>query len=409
MIYSENTRLNYAVTPIIETKNFIVINQHIYDKKTLALLSNVNLEAGWRGYTRYNKLLAMSRVAGVDITNFHQDTSFLGHLYGGIFKNNISGTVSSVIDSSDQNIEWTISGESLIKFNIRDKTFERTTISSVYFPSICIIHQDEDYLYGLGVNHPHGTYASGNSTFLNSRNVVRFSINKTTKAYLAGTNVDSGVNGPFRLHVLGTEGNIVYIYMCVQGTTKVYAITCANGSQSWPAVTGIPANWSNTSSKPYLMPSSPDKYGWMYSLNTANGLCAFKFVGGAIDSLQTEVLNTSAKIDHTAMADILDMEELDAATRNKYFQPQYAYEGKSQHYSSTYNFFYHDCMLMGKDEEYLVHIQQNWHGLANNYGANKYMRHMAVYKRNDPENDPLDLTLTDYYDLSMQTLKAGYH
>lgn len=401
MLYTDNDRLNYLVMPIVETKNFIVINQIVYDKKTLVQLASRNFEAGWAGVARFNKLIGMTCVTSVQISNFNRDTDYLCHLYGQIENNNIPSSVASVIDTTDQNIEWTIVGESLIKFNIKNKTFERSNISgSNYFTSGQFIYQDEEFLYYVGVANSADSY----------RYLRPVTINKITKAATFGSNIDGGANMGVRANILHTEGNVVYVATGCHGNSKYFAATCANGSQSWGGISGVPGNFSNTTSLPTILPSTYDRqHGWIYTLNTANSLAAFKIDGKTMHDIQTESLIASDKIDQSKIVDILELEdEYNDTLRASYFTPRYAYDGTSVHASKYYNYMHHECMLMGHDQEFLLVLCYNHHCVSQSL-ATKHYRKMCLYRRNDPENDPLNLTLVDYFDLTMQELSSGYH
>lgn len=383
MVYGNLGRLDYPTCKVIETENFIIINGITYDKKTLAKLSNIPLELGFFNLDTHKTCLAVETMHA--ITN--RGVSGYYFWYSNMSQNEVCGARATITDSTNGNIEWTIFGDGVIKFDVTAKTFtvirlpEQNFNASTKYPiyDCRFIYQDENWIYiaahvggsrqnvwnGISVNKLNGVAKFMNTSFMSSG----------TYQYLA--------------EIVKVDSNTAYIYWNDLGTPSMYKYTFANGEMVANNVPITPIAASGNYSA--TMPSKIQKDGSMYYIQAGRKLVNYKFENDAFTKVAEEVFLTENKIKCKDF--LMKKYSITEDNWNKEKAKYFIFT-----YTSVGSYLINRVFTLGDNDQFLGIVCTGGSETNNTkeagYGDRQFI---AIFKRNNPDTDPLDLTLVDYY------------
>lgn len=376
MIIGNNNRLNYRLNHLVETGSHLIIDGYPYDKKSMAKLSNVPVETGMLA-TGYETKALGAKLSFACSDAFKDDNSVLAR----ITDQGYSTGVCHIQDSENTNLEYTFFGDSIIIYNSETKTFE--TIlggSSINHQQTVYLTQDSKYVY----------YLASNYTYVYNVNIMCFDKTKKTVKSLADTYQTSDMT---KVTVLNR--NTANVQLALSGNSKTnFCYLEFNANENTVTITGMnPGTSSNpvTTSYGTQMPSRADKYGWIYyatSYTTSSTISCYQVREQVpvTDSQKSSLLTDEATFKMNAfitkrynITDDADSAKV-TAKRNELIN-----------YDS--NTLVRSHFFLGDNDEFLIQTHFSDLKAYTPSGAQQYI---AVYKRNNPETDPLDLTLVDY-------------
>lgn len=422
-----------ATFPVIETKRFLIMNGKTYDKKTLAVLNKDILDVGLQtaAYAEYYICtnVQSAGVMGLAANNGRQVMTGNGTAECNFY--NIDGRPSQILsvdDNNRENIEWTIIGDTAIEYNVKDMTFKtygylnQTMVSYANMSSAtCFLYQDDDYIYYIHKNES------------SARHYYRMiSFNKTTHVFTVCGNLGdhtyfeySAQYDPKQVSILWQKDNVsaVYIEPLYKYTTPMgphyYTIKCTGGKMTltpamiWNTKTQYKydagQNFAATISS--TAPTKLDKYGmftYVTKTNTQKLWLSisrrdpenFALLGTAQELKELTAAGTRETIAEETVRRVLKKQPDEGITEDDWDTalgiklPAVTYHGIQ-------------CYVDGPNDEFLVIFNTcrylydlkttpagagGANGMGNGY-IEKYK--MMVFKRNNPEVDPFDLTLTD--------------
>lgn len=377
------SRLEYPTCKAIETSNFLIINGETYDKKTLAKLNSKQLELGFLNVTNYNKLLGLSSVFdGTASTWTH--ASYNADV-GSCFEYNVAKNFMSVVDSKDGNIEWSIIGETVIKFNIEKKTFELYRSIGYAYTCTMFLYQDDDYIYFAGK-----IAGTPSAIYLNT-------IKKSNGEY---KNITTAASGSYyvQFDVLRRQDDKVYA-VSTDLTTKYHVvISCGGGNITSTPITYTEPNSLGGYTGTYM--SSLDKETNGGYIVLANSTIKYKIVDNSAITGDDHSDSFISPKKIKGMAELLktkypeETKELeDTAIITKYMT--LLYTGATTVNGNGYRQI--KCSIAGTNNQFLVISSAPGGGRTNRNDDIEKSCFIAVFKRNNPTEDPMDLTMVDYY------------
>lgn len=386
-----NPRLDYVICKAVETPKHLILDGYLYDKRTLAKVSNERIDVGWNKKTTDDKRLGL-------ITRFHNQQlpeSTYGYQFGysvdGFFDTDgVSKATAMWVDSTDPTIEWVWCGDSILKINSVTKKVQRfdATLNNTLFVFRSIaIAQDDDYLYAFTI-----TDSSNNN---GNRKIVTYSFHKKTavlkKSFEVGTNVPDTVQIVRHDHV----NRLLYVHGLMYRLGRELVLSYVDGEvkQVW-YTDNIVGRSSND--YPVVHFTNLDKnntaiiYDSQGSQTENQWLRLYKFD----ESKMTKVDEVNLHTDNTRVKNVLEFIKFkykDNATVQSYTELQV-----------RQNFIRIATTLSGEQfkfwniNNYLVmaiwpsysYLKRDW---------DSQWRWIAVWKQNKPDTDPLDITLMDYY------------
>lgn len=388
MIYGSNTpRLEYPTIKAIETDSFLIINGETYDKKTLAKLNNRPLELGMNNITTYNKILCLNQTFDSTISTWMHD-SYRAKL-ACLAEDSIPRCRCSVVDSSNHNIEWTVYGETVIKMNIEKKTFELFR-HGYGLISTLFLHQDDDYIYYLCKSGDEYAY-----TYINT-------IKKLNGEY---KNIATAYSGSYvqYANLIHKDGSTVYIEFQDLGTKIVKAFTLSNGASEEKSITFTELNLGSYCSSYFSKREKTSKSA--YAVNGTSELVYRTIDALTITGSDKESFLTGSKI--KGMVEFFknkyptevkkeedpgsDMEDTEIIKKFMTFNLDSVGTNKGSSYRII------KSMLAGDTDQFLVISTGPGSGAVSL--QEDYLKNckIMVFKRNNPSEDPFDLTLVDYY------------
>ena len=394
-------RLPYPVAKITETVNNLIINGETYDKKTLSKVTQTIVDQG------YNNMDVFKNFFNTTMVTHASNTQYYNSYYNCISRTFVLGNLNplmSILDNNDGNIEWTIAGDTVFKYNSSNKSyiiFRSTTVSKLCFSGGTILHQDDNYIYFLAEN----IYETINYTY-HGGYILDKSNGKITAVSPGDTLNGSYIN---KINILENKNGTVIVQNINLGTHKLYKLVCAGGKIEMTQIS-IPisydiGNYCNN------MASKLDNNSYSYYLTVdGNKLSCVKIVDGVVtgDTIQ-EVITDSTKI---KVDDFLkskySLDNIDVSIRNKYltFKTDYITTAESAH--TGYRQI--QCSLAGDNDQFLViNTATDMDSVDNKkYTGDSQTCFIAVFKRNNPDTDPMDLTLVDYIKYDEFVFSQGY-
>lgn len=379
MIYGSSNRLDYPTCKVIETDIYIIINGVTYDKKSLAKLNITPLELGFYNVADHNKNLGLSICHSI----LPLDTPTYFYWYGTASEDEVPTHITSVADSRDSYIEWTIHGDGVIKYDTTKKTYDVYRLTESVFSTLPIyesfyLYQDETWIY-IGCR-------AGDKT---SDNILKTAVfNKTSGE---SKFVDDILSGSYstQTSILKRDANSVYLFISDLGTHYITKVTCASGGITINnlAKTNIPDIGSYCTS----LPSKLIGNEFFYRLDKGGKLSYYKLAAGDIIE----------KVADESLLDEIKIKSKDYLKTKYNIQDDQWDTEKSTYLNmlATQAVSYRSwrCYIMGDNNEFLVVVNTSSTESNPKESANNGKTEMVmVYKRNNPDTDPLDLTLVDY-------------
>lgn len=208
MVFNTNNRTGLNVLPIVETKNFIIINGILYDKLNFNQLSKVPVDVVRTESYTYP-------------LNFSQFSC-------NIDADGITRSIASEEDKLDRNFEWTFIQNSAIKINMKNYTYERYILSESVGNAPRIIYQDNDYIhifgqYGLNTTNKIYKFNKNDKTIKSASTFSEpISIKKMTENKMSLFISSGGYIYDYAITLLPTETKSKYVTQNNSGVTKNY-------------------------------------------------------------------------------------------------------------------------------------------------------------------------------------------
>ena len=378
-------RLNYSVAKVLEFDEFLIINGETYDKKTLFKISDNLVEYGL-GYGNgfFQKMFQTKWFSSPIMGGLRSgNTSFITNYLRD--RNKLGGALS-VYDNQNPNIIHIIAGETCIKLNTLTMkyTVARNTKNAFSVLNCIFLHQNDDYIYFISQFIGHSDKLSNGCHYVMvyDKNLMEF----TYKTQF-GT-----INAPYSLNFIHKMNDNVYLSACVGGNFYLYQILCDGDTPKVTTLTPLKAVAALKVATLNVVPSEIDKNGIFYKLTNLYNLSFEKFLDGALVDSGLDTMfssNSSLKVDDCLKAKY-SLDSIDEAGRKSYMPMVTGNTGVSSGAGGRL----WECMLVD-DGKYLV-IQHTTCNSLINPSVNDWI---AIFKRND-ENNPLDLTMTDYLPFS---------
>ena len=378
-------RLNYFVAKVLELDEFLIINGETYDKKTLFKISDSLVEYGLgygNGFFRkmfQTKWFSSPIMGGLKSGNTSFITNYLRD------RNKLGGALS-VYDNQNPNIIHIIAGETCIKLNTLTMkyTIARNTKNTFSVLNCIFLHQNDDYIYFM-------SQYIGNSDKLSNGCHYVMVYDKNLMEFTYKTQFGT-INTPYSLNLIHKMDNKVYLSACVGGVFYLHNIQCDSDTPKVTTLTPLKVVAALKVATLNVVPSEADKNGIFYKLTNLYNLSFEKILDGALVDSGLDTMfssNSSLKVDDCLKAKY-SLDSIDEAGRKSYMPMVTGNTGVSSGAGGRL----WECMLVD-DGKYLV-IQHTTCNSLINPSVNDWI---AIFKRND-ENNPLDLTMTDYLPFS---------
>lgn len=380
MVYGSSNRLDYPTCKVIETDVYIIINGVTYDKKTLAKLNITPLEVGFYNIADHNKNLGLSICHSIKPLDGYVYT----YWYGTSYEHEVPTHRTSIPDSQNNYIEWTIHGDGVIKYDTTKKTYNVYRLTEKVFGELPIyesfyLYQDNEWIY-IGCHAGKKT-----STIFKLKTVVFNKISGEAKF------ADDIVTGSYTscVNILKRDANSVYIIISDLGTTYIKKLTCASGAISVNNIdkTNIPDPGTYCTS----FPSKLIDNEYFYRLSSGNKLGYYRLIPGDVIE----------KVEEESLLDEVKIKSKDYI-KNKFSIQDDQWDTEKTNYltmlaTQVVGYRQWRCYTMGDNNEYLVvtNVATTETKPTNSTNQGK-TEIIMVYKRNNPDTDPLDLTLVDY-------------
>lgn len=380
MIYGNGNRLDYPTCKVIETNTYLIINGVTYDKKSLTKINITPLEVGFYNIEDHKKNLALSICHSIKPL---YNESYM-YWYGTASEREVATHRTTVIDSVNPEIEWTIHGDGLIKYNTSNKTYNVYRLDETKFKSYPIfdsflLHQDDNFIY-IGCHA--GEKSSGQGTL---KTVV---VNKASCSATFVDNILSGYYGA-QVEILKREDNSAYLYINDLGTHYIKKVTCASGNISIKDISKT--NITDPGSYCATIPTKLLNNEYFYRLDSDNKIGYYSLIPGDV-------------INKVSEASLLEETKIKSASylKSKYNIPDDQWDTEKTNYlhmesSLMVSYRIWRCFTMGDNDEWLVVVNTAGNPTkSTNSTNNGRTEKVLVYRRNNPDTDPLDLTLVDY-------------
>lgn len=372
MILSKNERLNYPVQSIVENNKSIVIDGTTYDSKSLKTVSSEKIEVGFLNNTNYNNGITVKQILSpISVGMLSQ-----------CYINGILNSMASVVDISDPNIIWSITGDSLIRYNATTKKYSLKRVKDQQIiTNPAILYQDSNYIYFID---------AGDQTNTTSDSLYARVIKKDTEEILLLKTVSSmQYMGYF--HVLKIENNIAYIHISSLGSSNCKILTMGSGDFEIENSLTITFGASTQSLVSNMSGSI------FYSVSNAGKMIEYTV--------------TDKTITKTAEANMFDNSKIliDDILKEKYNLENITEVERKQYLNLTGalgNYTRATLFVDGLDENFIVLIKDSSR-LETITEANLPNAFISVFKRNNKNIDNLDLTLTDIFRFNDFNLKMG--
>ena len=380
MIYGSGDRLDYPTCKVIETNTYIIINGVTFDKKTLAKINITPLEVGFYNMEDHKKNLALEICHSIQPL---YNAEYM-YWYGTASEREIATHRTTVVDNKNSEIEWVIHGDGIIKYNTTNKTYNVYRLTESLFKQNPIfdsffLHQDDNFIY-IGCHA--GEKSSGQNTL---KTVV------VNKASCTASFVDNILSGYYasQVEILKRDDNNVYLYLQDLYQNYIKKVTCAGGKITVNDIekTSIPdpANYMGS------MPTKLLKNEYFYRLDADNKIGYYRLqAGDTIEKIEEQSLLEEVKIKSANFI------------KTKFNIPDEQWNAEKTNYlqmetSQMVSYRIWRCFTMGDNDEYLVVVNTAGNPTkSSNSTDNGKTEKVLVYKRNNPDTEPLDLTLVDY-------------
>lgn len=386
-----NPRLDYVTCKAIETPKHLILDGYLYDKRTLAKVSNERIDVGWNKNPTDDKRTSL----GTRFRNQKLPESTYGYQFGysvdGFFDTNgVSKATAMWIDSTDPTIEWVWCGDSVLRINTVTKEVKRFVTASTELPYVfrsMAIAQDDDYLYAFVIN-----YSSNNNGNRVVKAVSFHKVNATVKvSFTVGTSV------PDTAQIVRHDkvNRLLYVHGMMFRLGRELVLSYANGevkqvwyqdnivgrsSTDYPIVHFTNMNQNNTAII----------YDSQGSQTAEQWLRLYKFD----ESKLTKVDEVNLHTDNTRVKNVFE-----------FLKFKYKDNTTVQNYNELQlrqNFIRIATTIPGEQFKFwnignylVMAIWPSYSYLTRDYDST--WRWIAVWKQNKPDTDPLDITLTDYY------------
>lgn len=383
-----NPRLDYVTCKAVETPKHLILDGYLYDKMTLAKVSDERINVGWNKNPTDDKRISL-------ITRFHNMLLPSDQAYGlqfyttdGFFDTNgISKATAMWIDSTYPTIEWVWCGDSILKIDMITKKVQRfdATLNNTLFVfrSIALV-QDDDYLY-----------AFASSDFSNlQREPIIYSFHKKTAVLKKSLEIGNGY-GIDSIQIVRHDhiNRLVYVHALGYNFTREIVLSYVNGevTQVWQqdnidGMASIPSMMQFTNVNQNNTAIIYDSQG---SQMLEQWLRLYKFD----ESKVTKVDEVNLHTDNTRVKNVLEFiksKYKDNATVQNYTELEV--RQNFIRISTTLNA---ERLKFWNIGNYLV--MAIWPSISYlNRDYDSTWRWIAVWKQNKPDTDPLDITLTDY-------------
>lgn len=397
MIYNiSDRRLEYPTCKAIETPNHLIINGYLYDKKTLTRVSTEQIDVGWNNYSADKYRLGVRHRYFNSIRNNYSygcDHQSGNTFYDLVDEDGYINGTAMWIDQDDPSIEWVWCGDSVLKININKKTVKR--IKGNYQEGYnCYawmgLGQDSRYLYAAG--QINSVDRSTHPAYLFVFNKLMNTITNPNGLYYGGSN-----SLKFQVIRKIEALNLVYANVSVYNSQYFVILECANGTITEKKRLASMISVANAGDS--ILPKNNQNhtsivFDWMNSPSNTPYFKAFKFDD-----------NNIVKVDDVAIHDdTTRLKNISTVIKSKY--PNNAtIQGYSEaelrknfiklNASVTYEGF--RTVRMGPNDEFIFTGVKASRSSYDRTFDGPGWRWMAVWKQNNPDTDPLDMTMTDWY------------
>ena len=397
MIYNRSDRrLEYPTCKAIETPNHLIINGYLYDKKTLTRVSTEQIDVGWNNYSADKYRLGIRYRYFNSIRNDYSygcDYQSGNTFYDLVDEDGYINGTAMWIDQDDPSIEWVWCGDSVLKINIHKKTVKR--IKGNYQEGYnCYawmgLGQDSRYLYAAG--QINSVDRSAHPAYLFVFDKLMNTITNPNGLYYGGSN-----SSKFQI-IRNIEAlNLVYANVSVYNSQYFVILECVNGTITEKMRLNSMISVANCGDS--ILPKNNQNhtsivFDWMNSPSNTPYFKAFKFDD-----------NNIVKVDDVAIHDdTTRLKNISAVIKSKYSNNA-TVQGYSEaelrknfiklNASVTYEGF--RTVRMGPNDEFIfTGVKASRNSYDRTFDGPGW-RWMAVWKQNNPDTDPLDMTMTDWY------------
>ena len=258
MIFNKDrNRLNYPVVDVIETASYLIIQQTLYDKKTLSKLSSDILDIGYGNINSANYYTwtmvnsAISYGSGL--------TGTAGNLLystGSGFLFNMDDMDENVASGKDNtsNYEVSLIGDRIVLIDtVSYKVILKTIPDSVVVGGGIFLGQNNDYMY---------FYYQGQADFNQNFVAVYEKATQSIVNYVHVPYSTTSYKSPMKL--LKAIGDTVYMYQGVWGARRIISIRLATSAPAINEVAGSTAAYSSNSVKMIPGKLINNKFIWFY-------------------------------------------------------------------------------------------------------------------------------------------------
>lgn len=395
-------RLPYPVAKVTETVNNLIINGETYDKKTLSKVTHTIVDQGYNNMDKFKNFFNTTSVTHASNSEFCP-SSYIQAISRTFVLDNLN-PLMSILDNRNGNIEWTIAGDTVLKFDTSSKAYtiyRSTLLSTLCFSGGTILYQDDNYIYFLAENIQDGinyTYHAG------------YVLDKGSGKITVVSTVDR-LNGSYvnKINILENKDGVIIVQNLNMGTHSLYKLVCASGKIEMTQIS-LPVSY-DIGGYCNNMASKLDRNSYSYYLTiTDNKLTCVKIIDGVLtgDTIQ-EVITNSEKI---KVDDFLkkkySLDSIDASVREKYLKFVNSAVPTAEGSRSGYRQI--QCSIAGDNEEYLViNTATDIDSVDNKTKVgDEQTCFIAVFKRNNPDTDPMDLTLVEYIKYDEFKFPHGY-
>ena len=397
MIYNKSERrLEYPTCKAIETPNHLIINGYLYDKKTLTRVSTEQIDVGWNNYPpdkyrlgvrhRYFNGIRPGEAYGVDYYSsnvFYDLNDENGHIKG----------TAMWIDQDDSSIEWVWCGDSILKIDIHKKTVKR--IKGTYrtdhnYYAWMELGQDSRYLYAIG--QVNSDYHGAHPGFLCVFDKLMNTITNPNNLYYGGSYLSK-----FQIIRKIEALNLVYAQVSVYTSQYFVILECANGTITEKKRLNSMISVANSGDS--ILSKNDRNYtsiafDWMNTPTGTPYFKAFKFDDNNIvkvddvaihdDTTRLKNISTVIKSKYPNNATVQGYSEAELRKNFIKLNASILYEGFR-------------TVRMGPNDEFIFTGVKASRTQYDRTFDGPGWRWMAVWKQNNPDTDPLDMTMTDWY------------
>lgn len=258
MIFNKDrNRLNYPVVDVIETASYLIIQQTLYDKKTLSKLSSDILDIGYGNINSanyYTWTMANSAISyGSGLTGTANSQLYPSGNSQFFNMDDLDENIASGKDNTS-NYEVSLIGDRIVLIDtVSYKVTLKTIPDSVVIGAGIFLGQNNDYMY---------FYYQGQQDFGSNYVAVYEKATQSIVNYVHDPYSTTSWKSPMKL--LKSIGDTVYMYQGVWNTRRIISIRLATNAPAINQVANSSVNYSSDSLKMIPGKLINNKSIWFY-------------------------------------------------------------------------------------------------------------------------------------------------